>query len=708
MSDAEQGTDQSTAALEKKEDTVVAVTTPPGATFTVASMSLISTALSPAWGSLSDIFGLKIVLIFNIVEFLAFTAVCGAATSMTTLIVGRILQGIGGGAIIALSFVVIGEVIPPSELGKYTGILGAIAGSTAAVGPLIGGVIVDQLNWRWGFYIVLPFGGLALLGAIFGVKVAPPKGTIRDQILRVDYIGLVLLTGACTALMLALSWGGTTYAWASGEVIGCFVVAFAVLAAFSWWEAKHATEPIVPLQLFMSWNYVVAVVCLFFVGWAVYGLSYFIPLYFQTVRGMSATDSGVNNLPFTVFMIVFSMSAGIMVAKTGQYRFIPALGLALVAVGMGVFYLWDTDSSKVLDVLPQIAAGAGVGLVTNVGQMVAQTSTPRKLNGPASTFANFARLLGGVIGITAFQTVFSNVLRSKLADYFTAVAIQYQLTPQQLALYSAYISNRYSAQRADISSIPADAVAALSAAYLQATVNGLRLSFISGAAVVAVGAVLAIFIRQVPLKKTLDSDDEETVPVETKHVESEPGRNPSTLPPVSRPIMSTTRSVRNFEEKLTSSILAEVAEFVRSISGLKPRDTLLAFQAQLESASVMLFEHIVIHLYAADPTITWGLMYDDGDDAAVSSFVKNHSIWGWFSEVFEKRYSFTQSASGSTLRASTPRDVIKEAISSAMLMSSMGDGRFSGMEGRGALPLGKEEEDERERREKRATEEERP
>ncbi|KXS13316.1 MFS general substrate transporter [Gonapodya prolifera JEL478] len=421
---------------------------------------LSSTALSPAWGSLSDISLLR--------------------NSEST----------------PASWVLLSDPQPPSGPESELSIPSLIH-DPLTVKPLIGGLIVDNLGWRWGFYIVLPFAGLALVGAIFGVKVSHPKGTFREQILRVDYLGFALLTGACIALLLALSWGGNTYGWASAE------------------EGRYAREPIVPLELFKSWNYVVSVTSLFFVGWAIYGLSYFIP----TVRGMSATDSGVNNLPFTafpranatcpsVFMIVFSLVAGIFVAHTGQYRFISAIGLALLAIGVAVFYIWDTGSPAVVYIAPQLVAGAGAGFVTNVGQMVAQTSAPKKLNGPASTIANFGRLVGGAIGIAVFQTIFSNILKSKVPGYFTAVAIQYRLKPEQLALFNSFLNNRFSAQRTDISSIPSDALAALGGAYKQATVDWLRLLFISGAAVVAVGAGLALFVRHVPLRKTLKDEDE--------------------------------------------------------------------------------------------------------------------------------------------------------------------------------------------------------
>ncbi|KAJ3338873.1 hypothetical protein HDU93_008926 [Gonapodya sp. JEL0774] len=455
---------------------------------------LTSTALAPAWGSLSDIFGRKNIILISVVEFLIFTAVCGVSTSMVMLIVGRVMQGIGGGAIISMAFVVIGEI---AEMGKYMGLMGALSGLAAAVGPLIGGLLNDYLNWRWGFYICLPIGAVALLGCVFGLTLPPPRGSLRDQIKRVDYLGLSLLTIAMTLLLLALSWGGVEYSWASGQVLGCIVCAIVLLAMFVWWETK-AVEPIIPLELFKSWNYVAANMSLFFSGWAMYALSYFIPVYFQTVRGLSATDSGLNNMSLTWVQFWY-------------YHFIPSIGLVLIIVGLGLLSMWEENSGTPIEVFAQILAGGGVGLIVNAGQLTAQINSPAKLIGPSSTVANFSRLLGGVIGIAVFSTLFSNILSSQLQDGLTKSAIQFQLSADQIQLYAAFLKSAYSSTRVDISSIPVDALASLNAAYIHANVQGLHWSFIVCVPIVGLGIIFAVFIRHKPLKKEAIADLTKTV-----------------------------------------------------------------------------------------------------------------------------------------------------------------------------------------------------
>ncbi|KAJ3309924.1 hypothetical protein HDU93_005477 [Gonapodya sp. JEL0774] len=216
---------------------------------------------------------------------------------------------------------------------------------------------------------------------------------------------------------------------------------------------------------------------------------------------MTATESGINNLPQVVSLIIFAMGAGMYTTKTGTYRLIPAIGLALTTVGLGLFTVWDLDTGKAMEFVPQIIAGAGTGFIINSAQMIAQTSSPAHLNGPGTTVANFIRLLGGVIGIAAFQTVFSNVLKTKLAGYLVFVAAQYQLPAADIMLYSDYLNTRFSAHRADVSSIPADALSALNTAYLQANVDGLHVSFISAAIVVGIGIFFGVWIKHVPLKK---------------------------------------------------------------------------------------------------------------------------------------------------------------------------------------------------------------
>ncbi|KAJ3335610.1 hypothetical protein HDU93_004907 [Gonapodya sp. JEL0774] len=410
-----------------------------------------------------------------------------------------VLQGIGGGALLSMAFVVIGEIVPQSEMGKYMGLMGAMSGFSAAPWASHRGLLNDYLNWRWGFYICLPVGTVALVGCLFGLTLPPPRGTLRDQIKRVDYIGLTLLTIAITLLLLALSWGGRTYSWASGPVLGCIAAAFVLLGVFLWWETK-ATEPIIPLVLFKSRDYVAANIALFFSGWATYALAYFIPVYFQTVRGMSATDSGLNKMSMTAAMIVFSICSGLCTNKTGYYHFIPATGLAILVVGLGLCSMWDENSGKPVEIFSQMLAGAGIGLIINSGQLTAQS-----IHRP-NTVANFFRLLGGVMGIGVFSILFSNILSSQLADGLTNNAVQYQLTADQIGVFVAYLQSAYSSTPVDVSSIPVDALASLNAAYIHANVQGLHWTFIVCVPIVGLGIIFAVFIRHKALKKTAALD----------------------------------------------------------------------------------------------------------------------------------------------------------------------------------------------------------
>ncbi|KAJ3335420.1 hypothetical protein HDU93_005531, partial [Gonapodya sp. JEL0774] len=430
---------------------------------------LTSTALAPVWGKLSDIFGRKELLMFCMIEFTVFSALCAVSNSMTMLIVSRLFQGIGGGALMALTFVVIGEIIAPRERGNQ----GAITGICAIIGPFLGGVITDHLSWRWGFWLNVPVGIIALIAYQIALKLPKPAGTFRSQLARVDTLGVLLITGAITLLLLAFTWGGVTYPWVSGQVLGTTAVALVVLPGFLWWETK-SPEPVVPLELFKNLNYILTNVVLFFVGWAIYGMGYFLPIYFQTVRGLSPTDSGVMNIPLTAFLIISSIAVGVATMKTGIYVRFPQVGMALVAVAMGLFSMLDENSEKWLEIIPQVICGVGFGMTMSTGTLIAQTNAPDHMIGPSSTIANFTRSLGAVLGIAVFATILQNISGSHAASGLTTVAMQYKLSSSQIALFLASLQSEFSGVQVDLSSIPLDALQALRLVYRQATVAGLR------------------------------------------------------------------------------------------------------------------------------------------------------------------------------------------------------------------------------------------
>ncbi|KAJ3322681.1 hypothetical protein HDU93_003086 [Gonapodya sp. JEL0774] len=382
------------------------------------------------------------------------------------LIVARIFQGIGGGAILALTLVVIGEIVSPLERGKYMGIIGAITGLCAVVGPFIGGLITDHLTWS------VPIGCVAIATYQVALKLPKTEGTMFTKFKRVDYGGVLLSTSSTTLLLLACSWGGVTYAWGSGQVVGCIVTALALLSVFIWWEGR-VDEPVVPLSLFTSLNYVATNVSLFGLGWILYG---------------------------------------------ARYVMFPRIGAILLAVSMGMFSLLDEASGAWLQVVPQVVGGFGMGMALTADQLVAQTSAPDHQVGPATTVGNFIRYMGGVLGIAVFATITQNITPQQSASSILKVAAQYELTADEIELFSSSLTAQYSGVHVDLTSLSPDALNALRLVVQQATVAGLHYAFISAIPLAIVGFVGALFVKHVPLKNTanvqMETSNEEVKDIE--------------------------------------------------------------------------------------------------------------------------------------------------------------------------------------------------
>ncbi|KXS17469.1 MFS general substrate transporter [Gonapodya prolifera JEL478] len=458
---------------------------------------LTSTALIPVWGKLSDIFGRRELLTVLMFEFTAISAMCALSKSMLMLILARALQGIGGGAISSLSFIIIGEIVSPLERGKYMGIMSAVMGFCALIGPFVGGLIADHLSWRWGFWLNLPIGLAAIFSYQFTLKLTKPEGTMLAKFKRVDFPGVFLSTAAITLLLLGVTWGGVTFPWTSIQVlapIGAFV---AVLAVFFWWE-KRAREPVVPLSLLFNLNYVLVTFVSFVANWGMYGLTYFLPMYFQRVLGLSTTETGYMNLPFIAFMIPTSFVVGMVIMKTGKYVMYPQLGLALATVGIGLLSLLDENSAKWFQIVPQLLCGLGLGMNMSTGNLMTQTNAPDDLIGPATSVGSFLKSLGGVVGIAVFATVTENVYADETRLSITHIADEYHLTvtTEQLELFVNV------AAMVDLSTYNSEALSALQTALKHSYAKGLSRSFISFIPLGVVAFICALLIKHVPLRKT--------------------------------------------------------------------------------------------------------------------------------------------------------------------------------------------------------------
>ncbi len=383
----------------------------------ITAYLLASTASTPLWGKAGDLYGRKRVFQLAIVVFLVASALCGASRNMYELIAFRGLQGIGGGGLISLVFAIIGDVIPPRERGRYQGYFGAVFGVASVVGPLAGGFFVDNLSWRYIFYINLPIG----LGALL-VTNRVLRLPARKRHVLIDWWGALLLVAGVSCILLATQSGGTDFPWGSWQIIGLFGLGTLVLAGFALRE-KMAPEPILPLELFRMQIFTVSNIISFVSGIAMFGALAFLPQYLQLVHGVSATESGLLLLPLLVGLLVMSIGSGRYISRTGRYRWFPLAGTTLVTIGLILLSHLGAHTSLAVVGLYILVFGAGLGLFIQVLTLVVQNAVPMRQMGVATSSVTFFRSMGGAIGASALGAVLTAQIGDELARTLPPAAL---------------------------------------------------------------------------------------------------------------------------------------------------------------------------------------------------------------------------------------------------------------------------------------------
>ncbi|MTH92925.1 MAG: MFS transporter, partial [Actinobacteria bacterium] len=420
------------------------------------------------FGKLSDIYGRKRLFQIAIITFLVGSVGCGVAQSMLSLIISRGVQGIGGGGLMAIAFVIIGDVVPPRERGRYVGLITSVFAVGSVVGPLMGGFFVEQLSWRWIFFINIPIGLVALIIT---------SRALRMPVLRldrkVDYLGAALLTGSVTCLILFLSWSSKEYGWGSAISVVLAIAAALQAVGFVQWE-KRASEPIMPLHLFRIDVLRVTIPLVTFAGVIIYGANAFIPLYLQAITGFSPTNSGLLLVPIMVGVTLMSVSTGRRMAVTGKYKHWPIFGAASLSIGMVLLSQMSRSGLGLTSALiGMFCVGVGIGSIMPTATLATQNAVEWSDLGVASSVITFFRTLGGVVGLAAFGSLLNSHVAGKIDE-------KYLQAPRQ-------IKNLEEPLRSDVLRVLGDGITSLYAVAIPIAI---------------VVLIIAIRLPERPLRKT--------------------------------------------------------------------------------------------------------------------------------------------------------------------------------------------------------------
>ncbi|KAL3296172.1 multidrug resistance protein fnx1 [Colletotrichum asianum] len=378
---------------------------------------ITSTTGQLLYGRLSDIWSRKFILLIGLAIFFTGSLASSVAATGTQLIVFRAWTGIGGGGLMTVAQMIVSDVVPLRERGKYQGILGAVVAIANGIGPVIGGALASQSrdSWRWIFRLNMPLTLLCTVCVIFFMPLRKVEGDWKMKLKAVDFVGSGLALAGTSVLMLGLTWGGGEYPWNSAHVIATIVVGFVVCVAFVMWQWKGAKFPLVPLHIFKSKIVSGACITMAINGWNFVVQVYYIPAFYQLAYNYSATKAGAMLLPVTLTQTLFSTLSGLVVHKIGRYRECILLGWVMWAVGVGLMSTLDENSSVGKQVGYSLLIGAGVGNTLQPALIAIQAGVSRRDMAVVTSFRNFIRNLGSTIGLAISGTLINNILSASIA-----------------------------------------------------------------------------------------------------------------------------------------------------------------------------------------------------------------------------------------------------------------------------------------------------
>ncbi|MGC0251458.1 MDR family MFS transporter [Pseudactinotalea sp. Z1748] len=446
---------------------------------------LVSAVVVPIVGKLSDLYGRRSFYLAGLSIFLLGSILAGLAPSFWWLVAARGVQGLGMGALMTLSQTIIGDIIPPRQRGKYQGFMGAVFGVTSIAGPLLGGWITDHWGWRWLFYAALPVGVVAL---VFITKYLHVPQVQRRA--KIDVAGIVTLAAALVSILLATSWGGTTYAWSSPQVLSLFALGAVLLAVFILIELR-AEEPVLPLRLFRNSILTFSNLASLMIAMSMFGAIFYIPVYAQGVLGVSATVSGAIMIPMSLAMIVVGIVIGFLITRTGRYKVFIVGGTLTMLAGFGLLLRMDYGSSELQLTVAMVVLGAGLGGSMQPFTIIVQNAVSQRDLGVATATIQFFRNTGGTVGTAVLGTIMTSRMVTTIPHHLPE-GVEEVLPAEGLGADSVLDPT-----------LLAELPQAMAEAVRRGMADALHTVFLAAVPLVLLAVIASMLVKSIPLRTTL-------------------------------------------------------------------------------------------------------------------------------------------------------------------------------------------------------------